>query len=219
MSERAIGSDDHAVAMDRMYRMTRHVYDASRKYYLLGRDRLIAELDLAGPGTILEIGCGTGRNLIAAAALCPQARFYGIDISEVMLEKARAEIDAAGLSDRIVTAKADAARLSPRELFGVDQFDRVFFSYTLSMIPDWRGALLCGAAALAPDGRLSVVDFGAFERLPGFVGTSMRRWLDRFHVTPRDDLADTLAAMATDLGRSLVVNRPYRGYAQHLEMR
>ena len=32
--------------MDDMYRLQRHIYDLSRAYYLLGRDQLIAELDL-----------------------------------------------------------------------------------------------------------------------------------------------------------------------------
>src|SRR5690242_4413087 len=33
-----------AELMDRLYRRQRHVYDATRKYYLLGRDRLIVRL-------------------------------------------------------------------------------------------------------------------------------------------------------------------------------
>ena len=96
----------HAEAMDRMYRVTRHVYDATRKYYLLGRDRLIRQIDLPGSGRILEMGCGTGRNLIAAAEACPNAEIYGIDISEEMLKTARAQIAAAGLSDRITDRKS-----------------------------------------------------------------------------------------------------------------
>ena len=39
----ATAKDAHP-AMDRMYRWTRHVYDASRKYYLLGRDALIGDI-------------------------------------------------------------------------------------------------------------------------------------------------------------------------------
>ena len=57
--------------MNRMYRRQRHIYDGTRRYYLLGRDRLIANL---GPNTgadVLEIGCGTGRNLVHAARLFP----------------------------------------------------------------------------------------------------------------------------------------------------
>ena len=56
-----------AERMERMYRWQRHVYDLSRKYYLWGRDRLVAELDLGATETLLEVGCGTARNLVAIA--------------------------------------------------------------------------------------------------------------------------------------------------------
>ena len=70
MSDALLANDakpDATSAMDEMYRYQRHIYDLTRKYYLLGRDRMIDQLD-ARPGTcVLEIGCGTGRNLIQAA--------------------------------------------------------------------------------------------------------------------------------------------------------
>ena len=39
---------DAAVAMDRMYRWQRHIYDVTRKYYLLGRDALQLLYDAPG---------------------------------------------------------------------------------------------------------------------------------------------------------------------------
>ena len=58
---------DQAAAMDRMYRVTRHVYDLTRAYYLLGRDRMLAQV-ATGPGSATcEVGCGTARNLIKLA--------------------------------------------------------------------------------------------------------------------------------------------------------
>src|ERR1700721_4701598 len=74
--------------MNRMYRRQRHIYDGTRRYYLLGRDRLIATLNPAAGATVLEIGCGTGRNLVLAAGLHPEARFFGIDVSPEMLTTA-----------------------------------------------------------------------------------------------------------------------------------
>ena len=59
--------------MDAIYRYQRYIYDASRKYYLLGRDRMLEELAPAPGGTVLEIACGTGRNLIKAAGRYPDA--------------------------------------------------------------------------------------------------------------------------------------------------
>ena len=83
--------------MDAIYRYQRYIYDATRKYYLLGRDRLLDELEPPPGGSVLEIACGTGRNLIGAARRYPDARFYGFDISSAMLDTARAPIARGGL--------------------------------------------------------------------------------------------------------------------------
>jgi S-adenosylmethionine-diacylgycerolhomoserine-N-methlytransferase len=91
--------------MDGVYRRQRHVYDLTRKYYLLGRDRLIEELDVPPAGLVLELGCGTGRNLAHAALAYPDARFFGLDISSVMLETAAANLERDGLSGRIRLAR------------------------------------------------------------------------------------------------------------------
>ena len=140
--------------MDAIYRYQRYIYDATRKYYLLGRDRLLAELQPPAGGSVLEIACGTGRNLILAARRYPDARFYGFDISNAMLDTARAAIARNGLSDRISVAAGDAAEFSGERLFGVAAFDRVVISYALSMIPPWRTALQRAVDAVAPGGRL-----------------------------------------------------------------
>ena len=76
--------------MDGVYRYQRHIYDLTRKYYLLGRDRMISGLDVPAGGTVLELGCGTGRNIVLAARRYPDARFFGLDISAEMLETAAA---------------------------------------------------------------------------------------------------------------------------------
>src|SRR6201986_4433829 len=105
----ALVDADASGAMDRMYRRQRHIYDLTRKFYLLGRDELIDGLRPPPGAAVLEIACGTGRNLIRAARLYPKARFFGLDVSEAMLQTARQNIAAAGLSGRIQLAAADAA--------------------------------------------------------------------------------------------------------------
>lgn len=209
----ATTSGDHAGHMDAIYRSQRHFYDLTRKYYLLGRDRLIAELAPPPGGTVIEIGCGTGRNLIAAARKFPEARFFGIDISREMLSTARANIARAGLSERITLAQGDATAFDTQALFGVARFDRVFQSYTLSMIPDWQGALREGASKLAAGGRLDLVDFGQQERLPTAFRQLLFAWLAQFDVAPRATLGATLAEIAATQGLSARLTPLYRGYA------
>ena len=213
MTATATGAIDAGQHMDRIYRRQRHIYDLTRKYYLLGRDALIRELEPGAGESVLEIGCGTGRNLIRAARRYPQARFFGIDISSEMLTTARANIACAGLSDRITLAQADATGFDAKALFGETGFDRVFLSYTLSMIPDWRKALDHGASLLNPGGRLSLVDFGQQERLPEAFRALLFAWLAKFDVTPRADLPTAVEAAA--IRRSLAPHwQPkLRGYA------
>src|SRR5215468_850631 len=127
--------------MNRIYRHQRHVYDFTRKYFLLGRDRVIAEMEAPEGARVLEIGCGTGRNLIVAARKYPGARCFGIDVSTEMLNSAIRAISRAGLASRICVAHADATRFDPQLLFGIGEFDRILISYSLSMIPQWCGVL------------------------------------------------------------------------------
>ena len=130
-----------AQRMDRMYRFQRHIYDATRRHYLLGRQTLINGLVPPPGGTVLEIGCGTGWNLIEIARKYPDAMLYGFDVSEVMLETASRKVAKAGLQNRITLAVGDATAFSGTGIFGVRSFDRVVASYVLSMIPDWTAAM------------------------------------------------------------------------------
>lgn len=204
---------DAGEAMDRIYRRQRHIYDFTRKFFLIGRDALIGALQPPAGGTVLEIACGTGRNLIRAARRYPETRFFGLDVSEEMLATARANIAAAGLSGRIALACGDATAFDPSALFGVATFDRVFVSYALSMIPDWRGAVAEAAARVAPGGTLHVVDFGDQGALPDFFGSALRAWLARFEVTPRLSLETSLQTLATSRGLRLDFCPLHRRYA------
>jgi S-adenosylmethionine-diacylgycerolhomoserine-N-methlytransferase len=87
---------DAAALMDRMYRRQRHIYDLSRKFYLLGRDEAITRLRPAPGDRVLEIGCGTGRNLVKLAQAYPEARLFGVDVSQEMLATAAASTTRAG---------------------------------------------------------------------------------------------------------------------------
>jgi S-adenosylmethionine-diacylgycerolhomoserine-N-methlytransferase len=201
--------------MNRMYRRQRHIYDGTRRYYLLGRDRLIANLKPGAGANVLEIGCGTGRNLVLAAGLFPDARWFGIDVSTEMLTSAITAIARRRLTSRIRVAHGDATAFDPQLLFGIPSFDHVMISYSLSMIPNWTSVLEAAISRLKPGGRLHIVDFGEQERLPGIARTLLLRWLKMFDVTPRDDLERVLSATARSSNAALSFERPFHGYAQY----
>ena len=212
-------SVDSGRLMDAIYARQRHVYDVTRKFYLLGRDDLIADLRPPPGGSVLEIACGTGRNLVAIARRYTDARCYGLDISSAMLATAHRSVSRAGLASRITLAEADATRFDPAVLFGPVCFDRVAISYALSMMPPWREALHHAAGLLAPGGSLHLVDFGDGRGLPGAFNAALLAWLARFHVAPRHDLPAVAAAVARDFGLQASTRPLYRGLCRGRDAR
>ena len=71
IGEHAVSSAETMLRTSRMYRWQRHVYDATRRYYLPGRDRLIAELQVSLFGllhatnskeyAVMMLGAGSGK--------------------------------------------------------------------------------------------------------------------------------------------------------------
>lgn len=185
-------SANHAALMDKVYRRQRHFYDVTRKYYLFGRDTLIDAMQPKPDARILEIGCGTARNLIRLARLYPGRQLFGLDASEAMLETAAKNIESAGLAGQIRLAHAYAADAGANLFDENTPFDDILFSYSLSMIPDWKQALSAASAALRPGGRIHVVDFGDLGSCPGLARRALLHWLGLFHVQPRVELLETL---------------------------
>jgi S-adenosylmethionine-diacylgycerolhomoserine-N-methlytransferase len=206
--------DNHAAHMDGIYRYQRYIYDASRKFYLLGRDAMVEGLQPPAGGSVLEVGCGTGRNLIMAAKRYRDAQFYGFDISKMMLETAQTNVDGSGLTKRVTLAQGDASAFSGAAMFGVAQFDRVYISYAVSMIPPWQAAIEQALEAVKPGGSLHIVDFGQQAELPGWFKAGLHGWLAKFTVTPRAELEAELTALAARAGARLEFKRLYRDYAQ-----
>jgi len=205
----------HSSLMDGVYRNQRHIYDLTRKYYLLGRDHLIDRLDVPAGGTVLEVACGTGRNLALAARRYPDAKLCGLDISSEMLKSAQATMARKGLEDRVGLAEGDATHFDPEALFGVETFDRVFISYSVSMIPVWKEAVAHAMTVVKPGGELHVVDFGQQDGLPRWFGKALQGWLAKFHVAPRADLEAVMAEVATAHEARMTFQPLYRDYARY----
>jgi S-adenosylmethionine-diacylgycerolhomoserine-N-methlytransferase len=202
--------------MDRMYRGQRHIYDLTRKFYLLGRDSLLEALPCA-PGTMIcEMGTGTGRNLIRLARRSTGVRLYGVDVSRVMLATASAAVERAGIAERVSLAEANIEAFDPVRSFGIDKFDVVYFSYVLSMVPDWRRAVTRAIEVLRPGGTLAVVDFADQAQASPLRRRLLLAWLGLFDVHPRPEIESELRTIAGSLDQ-----RPYhrslaRGYAYQL---
>jgi S-adenosylmethionine-diacylgycerolhomoserine-N-methlytransferase len=212
------GTGDAKSNMDNMYRYTRHVYDLTRKYYLFGRDRLIAELPVGKDELICEVGCGTARNLIQLAKKHPSVRFYGVDASTEMLKTADANVRSSGLDGRVVVATALAQDFDGGMQFGLTKpFDRLIFSYALSIMDDWKAAADHALTQLKPGGTIHVVDFGDQEGMPGWFKKLLGGWLAQFHVRFRPEVRAHFEALERAGQGKVTYRSVMRGYAYRLD--
>ena len=155
------------------YRLHAKIYDLTRWTFLFGRSQLIADVAALNPNpkSILEVGCGTGSNLIRLQRTFPAARLTAVDISESMLAVARRKM--AKISDNVEFRHvAYSASLKPSE-----PFDIVLFSYSLSMMnPGWEEAIEASYFDLKTGGYIAAVDF--HNSRSGL----MQKWLELNHV-------------------------------------
>lgn len=181
--------------MDRIYRHQRHFYDLTRRHYLAGRDRLIKGINAVPGDRILEVGCGTARNLIKTARRYPGTQLWGLDASSEMLRSAAHSVERAGLDQCIMLAHGLAEEV-PSIFAGQGGFDHVIFSYSLSMIGDWQGAIRAATEVAKAHGQIHLVDFGDLNGLWPPAAAALRTWLGLFHVCPRADLVRDLENLA-----------------------
>jgi S-adenosylmethionine-diacylgycerolhomoserine-N-methlytransferase len=200
-------------SMNNMYRWTRHVYDATRKYYLLGRDRLINELQPKADEHVIEVGCGTARNLIKMAQKYPGVHFYGFDASEEQLKTARAAVTRAGLDHQIKLAHGYAQNFDPQTLFAIPSgaVDKIVFSYTLSMVPPWQESIEHAMTVLKDGGSMHIVDFGPQDQLPPWFRAFLFWWLDLFGVHYRPELVTYVDGMKAKYPASFIT-KALKGY-------
>ena len=196
--------------MDRMYRWTRHFYDASRKYYLLGRDELITHLKCKNDEHVCEVGCGTARNLLLMRRDYPNTHFYGIDVSDEMLKTARGAID----QQDIKVAQGYSQSFDPKALFKLEKpLDKIVFSYALSIIPPWQESVDHALDLLPDGGEIHIVDFGNMDGQPKWFRKLIFWWLELFHVYHKPEILEYLQKLVVDGKGTLNVTQLYNGYA------
>lgn len=117
------------------------------------RRAAVRALDLAAGAQVLEIGCGSGRNLpLLVDAVGPGGRVYGVDVSTGMLARAERLIERRGWSN-VELRVEDAARLTRPS-----QLDGVLFGLSYAVLPEPRAALESAWRLLRPGGRLTIVE-------------------------------------------------------------
>ena len=167
------------------YRKKAKHYDVTSRFYPVPgypqeaqRLRAVQALGLGVGDSVIEIACGTGLNFpLIEEAIGPSGRILGVDLTDAMLAQARNRIGRHGWRN-VSLVHADAANFDFP--YGVDA---ILSTYALTQVPGSEEVVANGAAALAPGGRMAVLDLKIPDRAPRWLARlgpgSLERWAAR----------------------------------------
>lgn len=196
------GQPRHGTLAERLeafYQPQAEHYDAFRERLLHGRAELMSRLAPRAGAHVVELGAGTGRNLGFLGERVPDLGSVElVDLCPALLDRARQRTRDL---PNVRVVEADAVDYRPAR-----PVDLVYFSYSLTMIPNWEGALRNALSMLKPGGALGVVDFYVSEPSPppGLArhGAMTRwfwpRWFAHDGVHPSAAHLTTLSALLPD---------------------
>jgi trans-aconitate 2-methyltransferase len=138
-----------------------HTYDTLRLPHDHWGARAIAQLRLNGNETILDLGCGTGRDAEHLLGLLPHGHVVAVDGSGQMLSELRRRL--ANDLDRITVVQADL-----RQPLRLDQaVDAAVSVATLHWLPDHAAVFRNVAAVLRPGGQF-IAECGGYGNIVKF---------------------------------------------------
>jgi ubiquinone/menaquinone biosynthesis C-methylase UbiE len=169
------------------------------QFNALGTSRLLPE-----GGTVVDLGCGSGRLLVRLAKGRPDARIIGLDLSDPMLEMGRELMERERIADRVELRKGDITTFDSDV---ADSFDVVSCNFALHQLPSEDLAQSClqaiARARSATGCGVWIFDFARLRNpktWPAFA--SMVEWAGP--VVYHDGLASERAAFTFEELRSML---------------
>lgn len=167
------------------------------------RERTLGRLGDVDGATVLDVGCGTGRNLPSLVRrVGPEGRVIGLDASEGMLARARRRVESAGW-ENVTLLRGDAVTLAPVD----GGFDALVSVWCYGIVYDLPAALRRALAVLRPGGRLAIMDFGATRAEGGWARALYPLYaaaLRAAHIDTTADLDDAALRARWSAGRAVL---------------
>lgn len=150
---------------------------------------------------VLELGCGSGSDLISMAYVLPGSTFLGLDAAGSAIAQGREQISALGLTN-VTLLHADLLNAS-----NLGTYDYVVAHGLYSWVPPsvQERVLEIASEALAPNG----VAYVSYNALPGCHVRNAMRQMMRWHVRSIEDPAERIS-QARGLVRFLAEAAPPR---------
>jgi phosphatidylethanolamine/phosphatidyl-N-methylethanolamine N-methyltransferase len=187
----------HIEAVKAAYRRYARIYDVVFGAVLQpGRRAVLEALNLTPGDRVLEVGVGTGISL----PLYPRdVRITGIDVSREMLEKARARVARARLTNVDALLEMDAEAMA----FPDASFNKVVAMYVVSVVPRPAKLLEELHRVCRPDGEIFIVNhFQSENPIIGTVERALAGFSSQIGFNPDLDLRELVpAAQNGDVSR------------------
>lgn len=119
---------------------------------------------------VADLGCGTGHAVAVMGAAFPASTFVGYDFAEEAIERGRAEVRDAGLTN-VTFEAADVAALKPER-----PFDAVFAFDSIHDQAKPAAVLRAAHDALVPGGVFVMLDVALSSNLEDNVGNPVASW-------------------------------------------
>lgn len=156
-----ISGTDQKARLTSFYEGQARSYDAFRYRFLHGRVPMVEAMPTPAGGVWVDFGGGTASNLeFLGDNLRTFKKVVIFDLCRPLLDVAAKRVEANPAWKGIVElVEGDATAPVVPGLPAHGTVDLVTFSYSLTMIPDWRAALRNAYALLRPGGYIAVSDF------------------------------------------------------------
>lgn len=188
---------DSSTDIAKLYTKRAARYDLTEKIYLpFGfreeryRRDAIAALDLQVGDTVIDLGCGTGKNFAQLLEkIGPTGTLIGVDLTAAMLTQAQKKIDQQGWRN-VQLINADIA-----DFVFPQQVDAIISTFALSFSAEYATVIERSAAVLKPTGTLVIADMQWTDTLPPWLMRVGTRFASLFGVSTRSlkrNLAETI---------------------------
>lgn len=155
--------------VEKFYKIHSKFYDATRWMFLPARKKAVVLLDIKPGDSVIDFACGTGYNIRHFPE--EQVDISGIDCTDAMLQRAKKKFPL----HQFINGDITSYRYTKPA-------DKIICTYALSLVTEWKKAILNMKDTLEEHGTLVILDFYPIGSWAKFMNPLLKWWLRTCHV-------------------------------------